>query len=61
MKCNNGTDLVCTCYEKCNKAWDCSNVPIGIRNKLLGIDKNPKFIRTEKNAELTFCSPKAAR
>ena len=34
MKCNKGTDIVCTCYERCNKAWNCSNVPIGIRNKL---------------------------
>lgn len=34
MKCNRTTKLVCTYYEKCKKAWNCPNVPKGIRKKL---------------------------
>ena len=49
MKCNKGTDLVCTCYEKCNKAWKCYNVPIGIRNKLIGQRTSPVFVEMGKN------------
>ena len=34
MRCNKGTSVVCTYWDKCQKALFCSNVSRGIRNKL---------------------------
>lgn len=34
MKCNEGTDLVCTYWDKCQNANICENVPKGIRRNL---------------------------
>ena len=48
MKCNRGTDLVCTCYERCNKAKICLNVPNGIRDKLYAKEGNRELIVQSK-------------
>ena len=42
MKCNKGTKLVCTSYEKCSNAVTCKNVPKGIKEKLK--DRQQAFI-----------------
>ena len=50
MKCNKGTDLVCTCWEKCKLASVCDNVPIGIKNKLKVKAFNLQLIKRSKKA-----------
>ena len=34
MKCNRETELVCYYYDKCKLAYNCRNVPRGIRENL---------------------------
>lgn len=48
MKCNKETDLVCTYWDKCDKAKKCGNVPKGIRNKLNGEEFNRGFVEEPK-------------
>ena len=48
MKCNKGTDLVCTYWDKCENASACLNVPKGIKNKLNGEEFKREFVKQTK-------------
>ena len=49
MKCTKGTNMVCYCYEHCEKAQFCNNVPKGIREKIPVVQKHEvaKFKKLE--------------